>query len=103
MWIISPIFIYHIIFSLQVIHHDTLKLGRSKEEFLQINGAHLATASHIVVLLTDAAAASPFIFHELLFADWLGKKLVTAMFRNIWPGMRAALKAVLGRWKLGTG
>ncbi|XP_012937806.1 uncharacterized protein LOC106011731 [Aplysia californica] len=82
--------------NMQVIHHDTVKLGRSKEEFLQINGSHLATASHVIVLLTDAAAGSPFIFHEVLFADWLGKKVVTAMFRNIWPGLRSALKAVLG-------
>ncbi|RUS76883.1 hypothetical protein EGW08_015352, partial [Elysia chlorotica] len=82
--------------NMQVIHHDTVKLGRSKEEFLQINGPSLATASHVVVVMTDAASGSPFIFHEVLFADWLGKKLVTAMFKNVWTGLRASLKAVLG-------
>ena len=85
----------------QVIHHDSMKLGRSKEEFLQINGPQIATATHVVVLMTDAMTTSPFIFHEVLFADWLGKKLVTAMFKNVWTGMRFSLKAVLGRWSLG--
>ncbi|KAK7485320.1 hypothetical protein BaRGS_00023419 [Batillaria attramentaria] len=82
--------------SLQVIHHDSMKLGRSKEEFLQINGPHIATATHVVVLMTDALTSSPFIFHEVLFADWLGKKIVTAMFKNVWTNMRYSLKAVLG-------
>nr|KAG5698331.1 hypothetical protein BaRGS_010917 [Batillaria attramentaria] len=73
-----------------------MKLGRSKEEFLQINGPHIATATHVVVLMTDALTSSPFIFHEVLFADWLGKKIVTAMFKNVWTNMRYSLKAVLG-------
>lgn len=80
---------------LQVIHHDSLKLGKSKEEFLQINGPHMATATHVIVVLTDAATLSPFVFHEVLFADWLGKKLVTAMFKNVWHTLRPSLKAVL--------
>ena len=78
-----------------------MKLGRSKEEFLQINGPQIATATHVVVLMTDAMTTSPFIFHEVLFADWLGKKLVTAMFKNVWTGMRFSLKAVLGRRSFG--
>ncbi|KAL8577416.1 hypothetical protein ACOMHN_021596 [Nucella lapillus] len=80
----------------KVIHHDSLKLGRSKEEFLQINGPQIATATHVVVLMTDAMMSSPFIFHEVLFGDWLGKKLVTAMFKNVWGALRFSLKAVLG-------
>ncbi len=80
----------------QVIHHDGMKLGRSKEEFLQINGPLVATATHVMVLLTDAATGSPFVFHEVLFADWLGKKLVTVMFKNVWSDLRVSLKAVLG-------
>lgn len=82
--------------NLQVIHHDSLKLGKSKEEFLQINGPHMATATHVIVILTDAATLSPFVFHEVLFADWLGKRIVTAMFKNVWPGLRPSLKAILG-------
>ncbi|XP_041357915.1 uncharacterized protein LOC121374871 isoform X2 [Gigantopelta aegis] len=81
---------------LQVIHHDAQKLGRSKEEFLQINGPQVASATHVIVIFTEAAAVSPFVFHEVLFADWLGKKLVTAMFKNIWTSLRVSLKAVLG-------
>ncbi|XP_045158971.2 uncharacterized protein LOC123524677 isoform X2 [Mercenaria mercenaria] len=82
--------------NLQVIHHDSIKLGKSKEEFLEINGPQMATATHVVVLITEAASSSPFVFHEVLFADWLGKKLVSAVFKNIWPTLRPSLKAVLG-------
>ncbi|KAH3695774.1 uncharacterized protein LOC127862224 isoform X2 [Dreissena polymorpha] len=82
--------------NLQVIHHDSHKLGRSKEDFLEINGPQMATAAHVIVLVTEAAAASPFVFHEILFADWLGKKLVSVVFKNIWIHMRPTLKAVLG-------
>ncbi|ESP03336.1 hypothetical protein LOTGIDRAFT_237761 [Lottia gigantea] len=81
---------------LQVIHHDSHKLGKSKEEFLRINGPQLATSSHVIVILTEAATNSPFVYQEVLFADWLGKKLVTAMFNNTWSNMRASAMAVLG-------
>ena len=77
-----------------MIHHQ--KLGQSKEEFLQLNGPQMATASFVLMVMTDAAVASPFVFHEVLFADWLGKKLVTAMFRNTWSTLRVSMKAVLG-------
>ncbi|KAK3089860.1 hypothetical protein FSP39_007155 [Pinctada imbricata] len=82
--------------NLQVIHHDSLKLGRSKEEFLAINGPSIAQATQVIVLLTEASTGSPFVFHEVLFADWLGKKLVSAMFKNVWNILRASIKAVLG-------
>lgn len=55
-------------------------------------------ATQVIVLLTEAATGSPFVFHEVLFADWLGKKLVSAMFKNVWSTMRASLKAVLGNF-----
>ena len=77
-----------------------MKLGKSKEEFLQINGPHMATATHVIVVLTDAATLSPFVFHEVLFADWLEKKLVTAMFKNVWHTLRPSLKAVLGNMRI---
>ncbi|XP_071953004.1 uncharacterized protein [Antedon mediterranea] len=80
--------------NLQVLTHD--KLGQSKEEFLQINGRLLAQAKNVIVLLTEASVLSPFVFHEVLFADWLGKTLVTVMFKNVWSRMRPSLKAVLG-------
>jgi hypothetical protein len=47
--------------------------------------------------MTEKATNSPFVFHEVLFADWLGKKLVTAMFKDTWSSLRASLKAVLGK------
>ena len=78
----------------QVLHHQ--KLGQSKEEFLSLNGPQMALSSHVMVVLTEAATTSPFVFHEVLFADWLGKRLVTAMFANTWASVRPSLKAVLG-------
>ncbi|XP_041483925.1 uncharacterized protein LOC121430660 [Lytechinus variegatus] len=79
---------------LTVTSHE--KLGSSRDEFLQINGPSLAAAKHILVIMTDASSVSPFVFHEVLFADWLGKNLVTAMFKNSWEKLRPSLKAVLG-------
>lgn len=81
----------------QVIHHDSLRLGKSKEEFLQINGPNIATATNVIVIKTEATTSSPFVFQEVMFADWLGKKLVTALFKNTWGTMRPSLKAVLGK------
>ncbi|XP_033125787.1 uncharacterized protein LOC117123861 [Anneissia japonica] len=80
--------------NLQVLTHE--KLGQSKEEFLHINGPLMAQAKNIIVLLTEASISSPFVFHEVLFADWLGKTLVTVMLKNVWSKMRPSLKAVLG-------
>ena len=80
-----------------MLHHQ--KLGQSKEEFLRLNAAQMACAGHVLILLTEAATNSPFVFHELLFSDWLGKKIVTAMFKNTWTNLRPSLKAVLGRWQ----
>lgn len=87
--------IVHVTLCIQVTHHQ--KLGNSKEEFLQENAAQMATASHVIILLTEPAINSPFVFHEVLFADWLGKKLLTAVFRNMWFALRPSLKAVLGK------
>ena len=83
-----------IFFSAQVSCHE--KLGQSKEEFLAINGPIIATAKHVIILLTEGATVSPFVFHEVLFADWLGKSLVTVMFKNVWQKIRPSLKAVIG-------
>lgn len=57
----------------------------------------MATATHVIVLVTEAASTSPFVFQEVLFADWLGKKLVSAVFKNVWFNLRPSLKAVLGK------
>ena len=57
----------------------------------------MAQATFVLVVMTTAAAASPFVFHEVLFADWLGKKIVIAMFNNTWSNLRVSLRAVLGK------
>lgn len=77
-----------------MIHHH--KLGQSKEEFLRLNGPAMATATYVLLLLTEPATGSPFVFHETLFSDWLGKKLIVAMFKNVWSSLRPALHSVLG-------
>ncbi|XP_072045450.1 uncharacterized protein [Amphiura filiformis] len=79
---------------LQVTSHT--KLGQSKDEFLQINGPQIAAAKHVIIVLTAGACQSPFVFQEVLFADWLGKTLVTAMFKSCWDKLKASLKAILG-------
>ena len=81
---------------IQVLHHQ--KLGQSKEEFLRLNATQMACAGYVLILLTEAATNSPFVFHELLFSDWLGKKIVTAIFKNTWAILRPSLKAILGTW-----
>lgn len=53
------------------------------------------------MLMTENAVNSPFVYHEILFADWLGKKLVTVMFKNTWSDLRPSLRAVLGRYNKG--
>ncbi len=52
---------------LQVVHHQ--KLGQSKEEFLQLNGPHMAAATFVLVVMTNPASASPFVFHEVCICD----------------------------------
>lgn len=77
-----------------MINHQ--KLGQSKEEFLQLNSSLMSSATHLLVLLTESAATSPFVHNEVLFGDWLGKKLISAMFRSCWDSLRPTLRAVLG-------
>lgn len=86
-------FIY--IWLFQVIHHQ--KLGQSKEEFLRFNGPFMATCNYVLLVLTEHATKSPFVFHEMLFADWLGKKIIVALFKNDWLNLRPSMRAVIGR------
>ena len=83
-----------ILFLLKVIHHQ--KLGQSKEEFLHLNGPYMATCNYVLLVLTEHATNSPFVFHEMLFADWLGKKIIVALFKNDWLNLRPSMKAVIG-------
>ncbi|XP_067936086.1 uncharacterized protein [Watersipora subatra] len=80
--------------NLQVIHHQ--KLGQSKEEFLHLNGPFMASCNYVLLVLTEHATSSPFVFHEMLFADWLGKKIIVALFKNDWLNLRPSMKAVIG-------
>ena len=78
----------------QVFKHE--RLGQSRDEFLQLNAAHLSTCSHVIILLSDAAATSLFVYNEVLFADWLGKPFVVVMAANSWTKLRPNMQAILG-------
>ena len=60
------------------------------------NASHMAMASHVIVLLTEAATYSPSIFQETVFANWLDRHLITAVFKNCWANLRTGLRAILG-------
>ncbi|XP_039258040.2 uncharacterized protein LOC120334601 [Styela clava] len=80
----------------KVITHG--KLGQSRSEFLKLNGGLLAQCNHVICILTESAAASPFVFHEVLFSSWLGggRTIATAAFKNVWDKLKNPLKAALG-------
>lgn len=80
--------------NLQVFKHE--RLGQSRDEFLQLNATHLASSSHVIIILSNAAATSLFIYNEVLFADWLGKPFVVAMAANSWNKLRPNMQAILG-------
>ena len=82
------------VFFAQVFKHE--RLGQSREEFLQLNSAHLASCGHVIILLSTAAASSLFVYNEVLFADWLGKPFVVAMAANSWDKLRPNMQAILG-------
>ena len=56
----------------------------------------MSSATHLLILLTESSTSSPFVHNEVLFGDWLGKKLVSAMFTSCWSALRPTLRAVLG-------
>ncbi|XP_043921818.1 uncharacterized protein LOC122797090 [Protopterus annectens] len=72
------------------------KLGQSKEEFLKTNSPLIASAAKVLLILTETAAGSTFVYHQILFSEWLGKTILIAVFRNPWPLLRTALRAMLG-------
>ncbi|XP_041102628.1 uncharacterized protein LOC121313913 [Polyodon spathula] len=70
--------------------------GQSKEEFLRENGPHMSLATKVVLVLTEAAAGSPIVYLQVLFSEWLGKAMITAVFRNSWDRLRPSLQVILG-------
>ena len=78
----------------QVFKHE--RLGQSRDEFLQLNAPHLASCRQVIILLSDTAATSLFVYNEVLFADWLGKPFVIVMVTNSWSKLRPNMQAILG-------
>lgn len=50
----------------------------------------------MIVLLSNSAATSLFVYNEVLFADWLGKPFVVVMAANAWEKLRPNMQAILG-------
>lgn len=88
-------FYFKTVFFFQVVYSEYL--GQSKEEFLRENGPHMSLAAKVVLVLTEAAAGSPIVYLQVLFSEWLGKTMMTAVFRNSWDRLRPSLKVILGR------
>ena len=63
-----------------------------------MNGPFMATCTYVLLVLTEHVTNSPFAFHEVLFADWLGKKIIVSMFKNDWRNLRPSMKAIIGLW-----
>ncbi|XP_069074997.1 uncharacterized protein [Pleurodeles waltl] len=72
------------------------KLGKSKEEFLQSAGPLIGSAKKIVVLLSESTDGSPFVYHLVIFCEWMRKLPIITMFNNCWQKLRPTLKAILG-------
>lgn len=78
----------------QVFKHE--RLGQSRDEFLELNAPRLSICSHAIVILSDTAASSLFVYNEVLLADWLGKSFVVVMVTNSWDNLRPNMQAILG-------
>ena len=50
----------------------------------------------MIILLSNSAATSLFVYNEVLFADWLGKPFVVVMAANAWEKLRPNMQAILG-------
>ena len=78
----------------QVFKHE--RLGQSRDEFLELNAPRLSICSHAIVILSDTASSSLFVYNEVLLADWLGKSFVVVMVTNSWDNLRPNMQAILG-------
>lgn len=79
--------------------HWHQSFGSSEEISLQSksNARYLAEAAMVIFVMTSSTEKSNFIFRELSFVAWLGKPIITAVFRNSWKTSRHSLKAIIGK------
>ncbi|CAF0815978.1 unnamed protein product [Didymodactylos carnosus] len=78
----------------KVFTHQT-HYGRTKQEFLALNGPSMAQTKDVIYLLTKKSSRSTFTFHELTLAEWFEKPIVTLYIENIWYNMRSSIRALL--------
>ena len=69
---------------------------KSYDEFMLINGSHVALSSAVIVLVTKSLPHSPRVVEEILFCIWMNKKIISVMFDNVWNMMPLSLKCLLG-------
>ena len=82
--------------NIQVLTHNA-RYGKTKQEFLTLNGPLIAQAKDVIYLLTEKSSRSTFTFHELTLAEWFEKPIVTAYIENVWTNMRSSIRALLGK------
>eukprot|EP00794_Sanderia_malayensis_P004776 gene4776-5403_t len=78
---------------IRVLSHNIL--GQSKEDFLRANASNLAASSHCILLLTEKACDSPFVFYEAVLSEWLKKPLIVAIFQFMPEKTRPGLSSLL--------
>ncbi|CAF1397803.1 unnamed protein product [Adineta ricciae] len=83
----------------QVFAHQ-LHYGRSKHQFLALNGPILARAKYVIYILTKKSSCSIFPFLELTIAEWFEKSILTVYLENIWNNMRSTLRALLNDYPM---
>ena len=62
---------------------------------MKANAHSIASSSRVIFLFTSRGANSPFAFYETVFAVWLGRPLIVAVFENCFDKMKLSLSAIL--------
>ncbi|UJR28895.1 hypothetical protein I4U23_010115 [Adineta vaga] len=78
----------------QIFTHQ-LRYGKTKDQFLALNGPILARAKYVIFILTKKSSCSIFPFLELTIATWFEKSIITICVENVWNNMRSTLRALL--------
>ncbi|PAA72933.1 hypothetical protein BOX15_Mlig007340g1 [Macrostomum lignano] len=71
------------------------ELDESRDDFLRKNGPAMAACGHVLVLLTEHSPRSAVFYHCVMFAEWLGRRVIVLFLTNCWFQLRPALRALL--------
>ncbi|CAF0720705.1 unnamed protein product [Adineta steineri] len=76
------------------------RYGKTKQEFLSLNGPIIARTKYVIYLLTKKSSNSNFKFLELTIAEWFEKSIITVYVDNIWTNIRSSIRAILANYPL---